>query len=599
MVRSNLHVLETAAMKLGIYLSNHNSMRWVLLVVIMLTGFGLRLAWMITETPVISMEGTEYVRMGENLMQGHGLIGNFEGPETMYAPLFSLLTAAMMLITHDAEVAGHLIALLFGTALIPIVFFTARHVYDERTAQICAALVAFHPLLVKLSASIYNESLYLTLFVAGIYFGIRALDLQSPRHAILAGAVFGLAYLSRPEAFAYPIFFALALCMAGAAHKRLRLAALGSALLLGTFLLVASPYIAFFYQHTGHFRMEGKWNINYTIAQRVLTGMNWREAAFGIDSDLRVQGPLLIPSEFADYTPFPHALTDKVRSMIHLAKVNKDTVYRHFVSLSVGSPAVLALAVLGLLRTSWNPRRTRQEAVLLVMGVSIVILLLTATDPAFRYFLPLVPLLLLWAGKGVDELGQWARGLTALNSGPIRGPMWLSVGPGVCAVALMIAVSAYGTRDEELFVTEQSDNRYSASRDAGVWLRQYMPGPKRVAAWLTVIPYYAEATLVQFPFANPELTRRYLDAKQVDFVVLESQYAQAMPTIGEWMARGIPDDHARLIYDNRNANGNRILIYSWETQYPSVTQASSSAWHTRQYVTPEMSGRGGNPPLQQ
>src|SRR6476660_2513880 len=109
---------------------------WAVLPVIVLIGLCLRVEWMITETPVISIEGSEYVRMAENLVQGHGLIGNFEGPETMYTPLFSLLTAGTMLVTRDGEAAGHLVALLSGTVLIAIVFFTARVIYGERTAYI-------------------------------------------------------------------------------------------------------------------------------------------------------------------------------------------------------------------------------------------------------------------------------------------------------------------------------------------------------------------------------------------------------------------------------------------------------------------------------
>jgi hypothetical protein len=92
---------------------------------------------------------------------------------------------------------------------------------------------------------------------------------------------------------------------------------------------------------------------------------------------------------------------------------------------------------------------------------------------------------------------------------------------------------------------------------------------------LTVVPYYADATLVQFPFADPDLTLRYLDMKHVDFVVLESQYATTIPTIGEWVAHGIPDDHARLIYDNANASGNRVLIYSWQQRDAKADQRNS------------------------
>ena len=60
-----------------------------------------RIYWMMTQTPVISMEGSEYLRMAQNLAQGHGLVGNFEGPETMYTPLFSLLTAGLDLLITE------------------------------------------------------------------------------------------------------------------------------------------------------------------------------------------------------------------------------------------------------------------------------------------------------------------------------------------------------------------------------------------------------------------------------------------------------------------------------------------------------------------
>ena len=73
----------------------------------------------------------------------------------------------------------------------------------------------------------------------------------------------------------------------------------------------------------------------------------------------------------------------------------------------------------------------------------------------------------------------------------------------------------------------------------------------------------------------------------MDFVVLESQYAKAIPTIGQWVAHGIPDKRAHLIYDDGNASGNRVLIYSWQQQYPNITRTSSSDRHQRPYVAPK------------
>jgi hypothetical protein len=49
------------------------------------------------------------------------------------------------------------------------VFLLTERVYDRRTAYIAAALVAFHPLLIALSASVYNEALYVTVWMAMAY----------------------------------------------------------------------------------------------------------------------------------------------------------------------------------------------------------------------------------------------------------------------------------------------------------------------------------------------------------------------------------------------------------------------------------------------
>ena len=128
-----------------------------------LLGVVLRLMWILTQTPVIASDGAEYARMAEHLFHDHSLIGNFEGPEILYAPLYSVLIAVSMLVIPNSEAAAHAISLASGTALIVVVFMLADYVYGRRTAYICGILAATQPLLIALSASVYNEALYLTL----------------------------------------------------------------------------------------------------------------------------------------------------------------------------------------------------------------------------------------------------------------------------------------------------------------------------------------------------------------------------------------------------------------------------------------------------
>lgn len=396
--------------------TNNRKLEFALLAMIMLLGLALRLHWMITQTPTMS-DGTLYVRVAENLIKGNGPIGLWGEPETMYGLLFPFLIAGMTTVVPSTETAAHVVALIFGTALIAIVFQIARVMYGRRTAFICALLVAGHPLLVAVSASVFNEDIYMTLLMAAIYCGLRTLERQANtyRWHWLCGSCFGLAYLARPEAAAYPFLLAVVLCVVGLARKRLKPALLAGAIVVGAFSFVASPYVAYLYKETGALRLEGKWNVNYTNARRLLLGMNIAEAGFGIDENLNVEGPLLEPRKFANYTAYPHSLKDRIHTLIANANRNKWGVYGDFTDDAIGSPALLVLVVLGLFRNPWSNRRLTQEAVLLGVAMSVVFLLLTATETAFRYVFPVLPILLIWGEK---ELKRCARGLAVLSYSP-------------------------------------------------------------------------------------------------------------------------------------------------------------------------------------
>src|SRR5262249_39087535 len=145
----------------------------------------------------------------------------------------------------------------------------------------------------------------------------------------------------------------------------------------------------------------------YTQARNRLAGMSANAAEYAIDNDGTIKGPMLAPSQFADGTPYPHSLVDKVGTLAAMANYHRHEIYSYFVEKAIGSPLLFGLVVLGLFRQPWNKRRLGHESVLVVMAGSIAFVAATSAAGEFRYFLPIVPLLLLWASKGLDELRQW------------------------------------------------------------------------------------------------------------------------------------------------------------------------------------------------
>jgi 4-amino-4-deoxy-L-arabinose transferase-like glycosyltransferase len=530
----------------------------------MVVAFALRFAWMIKLSPVISFEA-EYVRVAENLRAGYGLVGSYGGPETMYAPLYSILIAGVSLLARNSELAAHLVSILFGTLLIVPVFLITRRVYGLRAAQLSAILVAVHPLLVARGGSIYTEAVYPTFLMTAVYFAIRSLDLSSLKNYFLCGAFFGLAYLTRPEAFAYPLFFAFAFC-ALALFKRRGMATtiLAPTLILAGFALLASPYVGFLHEHTGHWRLEGKWNINYTAGIREQSGLDQFQALYGVDEKGNEMGPLLDPERFAAYTPYAHSWRDKLHYMLCAARENRERANETVLSTVLGEPFALILITVGLFRQSWGMERLLNEIVLGVMVLSILVLLFTAQHLELRYADPLVPLTIPWVANGLKELGDWFRNLAGrITPGLMPRAGILGVTAQVAICIPMLALCFVDTRTLSEFRIEGASNL--GVKKAGLWLKNQKPETKRVAAMNSIMPYYSSSIMVQFPYAEPSPTLLYLRSKKVDYVVLDGHYSKSCTTVGDWLARGIPDARAELVYDSGGPTENRIEIYRWET----------------------------------
>jgi 4-amino-4-deoxy-L-arabinose transferase-like glycosyltransferase len=153
----------------------------VQLVAILLLGFALRLGWLLTQVTAIGPDGAEYATIAEHLRRQQALIGIYEGPSILYAPLYSVLIAAVMTVVPNSETAAHVVSLASGMALIVIVFFLANLLYGRRAAYTCAAIAAAHPLLIALSATAYNEALYMTLWITMA--ARRHLSMGSPLRA--------------------------------------------------------------------------------------------------------------------------------------------------------------------------------------------------------------------------------------------------------------------------------------------------------------------------------------------------------------------------------------------------------------------------------
>lgn len=540
---------------------------WIL-VALVLAALALRLIWMLTGPQVMENEGGVYTRVAENLLRGRGFESIYGAPETMYTLMLPLLIAAFKLVVANSDIAARLAVLVAGTCLVVPVYLLTWRLYGRTAAAISGALVAVSPLLIGFSVAAYSEGPYMLFVMSGAYFGLRALEFTGARHYALTGLFWGLAYLTRPEGIAYLLLMIIALWIAAwLTRKPLRLALRASLIVGATGMLVAAPYVFFLWQHTGHVRLEGKNLINFTIIERMKAGMSYHEAAWGIDENLNKTGPLLVPTRYAAYSPYSFRMSEVVSYLPgHVAHNLSELFQQELPSLALGAPVLWILVILGLFRRRWDRARAGKELFVLAVAGYVLMILMLAHVILFRYVVPLLPFLLIWASNGLKELSDWAQETTgALIDGKAssqehlgRAAWWATCST---AILLFVVTGVAGTR----YLAEINEGfaENLVLKQAGEWLRQRAPGPKGIMDVSAPVPYYADGYLVGMPEAPAELALRYIDKVEPDFVVLWANYSDQRRYLHDWIEHGIPSPKAELVYTAGENTAKKLMIYRW------------------------------------
>jgi 4-amino-4-deoxy-L-arabinose transferase-like glycosyltransferase len=531
---------------------------WSLLPVLVLALL-LRMYWVQHGIPVLQGEECEYTRLAEDLRGHHRYDGLFEGPELMYPPFFPALVAVASFVTRDFEAAGRLVSVLAGLALVVAVWGVTRHLYGVRAGLVAATLAACHPVLIALSGTAYSESVDLPLVMGGVYFGLRSMENDQHFIPALCGVCLGLAYLTRPEALCIPFAILTGVVLTARILRRSVGSTLTTALLvLAPFLMLAAPYIAYLSIHTGGLRFEGKSAMNYAIGQRVNAGMSWAEVAFGISPDLVGEGPFLSPNRFVAHAPYGVPVRDVVKYWTASALRNKNDLFDRLVrSPTFGSVLTLAMVTIALLGRPWRRRRLVREAVLLSIVLGYVFILLGMPFLSLRFLMPLLPFVIVWTSKGIEDTGRWA----VATARPVCQGR-LAVGFGVGARGSLIAACLLlGILGETSFRDESPYELYV--KEASEWIAHNKPGPKRVMAVSNEVSYYAGGQALVFPYAPAPLAVDYVHAKDPDFLVLTRKAMQSRPYYREWFEHGIPDPAARLVYRAGPATDPEVLVYEW------------------------------------
>ena len=505
----------------------------------------------------INWDGANFARTAENVHKGLGYVGMRGTTNLEHEPLYPLLIAAVLPLYANAENIGIAISLLAGALFVVPLYLIARLIYDERVALIAAVLAAVHPFLIKLSVQVLTEPLYYALAAGGIYALLAFVQRQSNKHALVCGALFGLAYLTRSEGFLFMVVAVAVVLVAQIVRYHSTTAALRPLLfMIVPFAVCAIPYVAFFYVHTGQLRIENKTAENYAIGIRLQAGMSYVEAADGLGPGLREDGPELGGAYYATHQHAPEpSLGARLQFAVRAARSHVRDIGHYLSSVQFGSPLLLVMAIIGLFASPWTAKRLSCESILIAYALANYAALSNVQHFWDRYAAGFIPYIVLWGAKGFDEFMRWATLTAAALDVDLQKRRRPFAAAGALLLLLVFLLSVRTMRAEAISP--------ELPKEAAAWIERVAPGPKLIMDVSNVVAYYAQGTWNALPYSSASQALAYVHLKKPDFVVLDARRRPDRPYLGAWLDRGIPDPAARLVHTAGSDPNTRILVYRW------------------------------------
>jgi len=172
--------------------------------------------------PDTGLDTTAYVELAKKVATGDIALG----PGLYYvSPLYIYFLALVYALTKSFT-AARIVQAILGTVAVWLIFVTAREWFGRRAAWIAAVLAGLTGVFTYYEALILQASIDIVLTAAALWFLTLALRREDRVHYVIAGLIFGVASLNRPNLLISAAAIALLLVCA-------RRFAAGTMLLLG------------------------------------------------------------------------------------------------------------------------------------------------------------------------------------------------------------------------------------------------------------------------------------------------------------------------------------------------------------------------------
>ena len=503
--------------------------------ILTLTGLIVRLFYyfLYAKDEVIGKDASTYVRLARHLAEGDFAAGF----DAFWTPFYPLLLVSIGVFTDSLMLPTVIISIVTGTLAVTATYYLVKQSYGQREAVIAAVIAIFYPHLLTATFTYGTENIYLLLLIFALITGWNGLTKNPLINFFVTGVLIGCAYLTRPEAFGYLLFFIPIIFLKNLKEQGLfaRNSFKNVAVLILGFALLAAPYIIYIRSATGSWSISPKFKAH--IGGTQFSGLKF-------DKNFN---PLENPQARPAGNP-AIVLIKATLGNLQIAHKALPTFFPPFLLIFVG---------LGLFRVRWNGSRFRREIYLLYFcALTIICYLLTIIE--VRYFYVLLPILFGWIACGIIEIETWLHeSLQNSSFGKIFANKYFFT-------VLCLAFIAIYTLPLNSFM-RSSDSAWQFSqyelKNAGLWLKQNAK-PSPVVMSTDFRPaFYAEGKFVPLYSDNINEVLAEAAEKQVDFLVIDERNIKEIPQFSNLLNEPQNSPQLEVVYQATDHEGYKVVIY--------------------------------------
>jgi 4-amino-4-deoxy-L-arabinose transferase-like glycosyltransferase len=534
---------------------------YVILAVLLIITFMLRF-YVLPAREVIEYDGVHWAMLGKNLFSGKG----YTEPEGIfqwyYPPLYPINLGIFWLFLKNAELAGGMVSLVYGTLLPVLVYLLTRSLYGKKAAVTAAILIAFYPPLVDVSSAVLADSMFIFLSILSVLAGYYALNRFRSIPFFVLGSLISILYLTKSAGIQYVGIFLLWIIIYGIQEKKggIQTLRMITFFLIG-FMILSLPYFIYLKNHFG------QWTASELSSISLYEGIKVDENDYPYKSyQLTADASEMAYWTSSSYTGRHIRLLDVFR------KDPQEFLSRYFRNLKKLSSflfipvkpfriLLLLLLCFGLLRALWIKKEFRKEIFLFSMLLPMFVFPMI-TARTIRYLFPLMPILIILCARGIVEFHEWS---LSVFQKIVRGKKYKLYRALIST--LILSIIAIGTAAEAgyyLVNLEKGRKGYDPveHKELGLWIRDNLGPDVMIMSTSPHIAFYAECKHATLPWGELPEVLKYAHKKGVEYLAVGERYVPSQrPLVAFLLDEKKAPGQLKLIYKLTGMNRKKILLY--------------------------------------